>query len=159
MESILNKRGLQKFSELLKGWVEEKLALKDERLTLLERQVITCPHTGRFGRRYDISNPILTGGAAIVGMSENWNNVLAGVFTANGALGVHTNVTFWNVNIITNGTTVSGSAIRRVGNDINVFPRYTGGTTGNGVNISRGVTSVSFFMASDELHTEIGGRT
>jgi len=111
-----------------------------------------CPQTGRLGMRFSVVG--LTGGAS---MSETWSNSVNGVFGAAGTLGVHTNCTFWNAQLLDRNIAASAIAIRRSGGgtgaNIDVYPRYTSGALGN----NRASTVISFFMASDQTHADLSG--
>jgi len=111
-----------------------------------------CPQTGRLGMRFSVVG--LTGGAS---MTETWSNSVNGVFGAAGTLGVHTNCTFWNAQLLDRNIAASAIAIRRSGSgtgaNIDVYPRYTGGALGN----NRASTVISFFMASDQTHADLSG--
>ena len=116
----------------------------------LTDNTVRCPQTGRLGRRVRVQG--LVGG---VSMTETWSNSVLNVFGANGTLGVHTNTTFWNAQIIDRGIVAGAVAIRRshngTGANLDLYPRYTNLALGN----SRSATIVSFFMASDETDAEL----
>ena len=132
----------------LGGFTEFSSRLK----TYLADNTVRCPQTGRLGKRFQVRG--LAGGTS---MTESWNNNVPNVFGANGTLGVHTNTTFWNAQLIDRGIAASAVAIRRsangTGSNIDIYPRYTSGALGN----ARASTIVSFFMASDETNAELGG--
>ncbi|MCL2530887.1 MAG: hypothetical protein FWE40_01860 [Oscillospiraceae bacterium] len=119
---------------------------------LLSGGVESCPQTGRLGMRFSVVG--LTGGAS---MTETWSNSVNGVFGAAGTLGVHTNCTFWNAQLLNGNIAASAIAIRRSGGgtgaNLDVYPRYTSGALGN----NRANTVISFFMASNQTHAELGG--
>jgi len=117
----------------------------------LSDDLVRCPQTNRLGRRFNLVG--LTGGAS---MSETWSNDVTNVFGPTGRLGVHTNCTFWNAQLLQGNIAASAIAIRRSGGgtgaNINVYPRYTSGALGN----NRATTVISFFMASNETNAELG---
>jgi len=118
----------------------------------LSDDLVRCPQTGRLGRRFSVTG--LTGGAS---MTETWSNDVTNVFGPTGRLGVHTNCTFWNAQLLQGNIAASAIAVRRSGGgtgpNLNVYPRYTSGALGN----NRATTVISFFMASNETDAELGG--
>lgn len=112
--------------------------------------ISVCPQTERFGKRVDVKS--IVGGTS---MTADWNNNITNVFGASGTLGVQTNTSFWDAQLVDSNLATSAIAIRRssggVGADLEILPSQANNTLGN----ARNTSTVSFMMSSDELHEKL----